>query len=328
MRTRPINSLDDLHVFLAVASAKNFSMAARELGLPPSSISRRIGAIERRLGVALFKRTTREMMLTDAGVAYSKSVERIFAELQEADLAVSRFSRVPEGTLRIESRPGLSAWLLAPLLPRFLEQYPTIRVDLRLTNQTLDTLSPGTDVGIRYGLASPSSLVTRKIVTTRQFVYASPDYLERHGVPATPDELQDHNCLIFTLGDQPVQWRFRKGDYDRVFALRGNLCSNDVSTLGTAIVNHLGIGVAHEWVMERAVRDGQAVQILQGYEVTTMNHFDLQVCAIYSPAMKNVQKVRVFIDFLLSALRSRTRPGAPAAQGEDDQLPDPAIRED
>ena len=304
MKSRPVNSIEDLHVFLAVASAKNFSMAARALGLPPSSISRRIGAIEHRLGVALFKRTTRDMMLTDAGVAYAKSVERIFDDLQEADLAVSRFSRVPEGVLRIESRPGLSAWLLAPLLPRFLAKYPTIQVDLRLTNQTLEALSPGTDVGIRYGLASPSSLVTRKIVTTRQFVYASPAYLAQHGEPQTPDELASHNCLVFTLGDAPVKWRFRKGDYDRTLQAQGNLRSNDVSTLGTAVINHLGIGVAHEWVMQRAVDEGQAVRILPDYEVTTMNNFDLQVCAIYAPALKNVQKVRVFIDFLLSTLRA------------------------
>jgi DNA-binding transcriptional LysR family regulator len=309
MKNRPLNSLDDLHVLLAVAAARNFSAAARELGLPPSSISRRIGALERRLGVALFKRTTREMMLTEAGIAYAKSIERIFGELQEADLAASRFATVPEGTLRIESRPGLSAWLLAPLLPRFLEQYPTIQIDLRLTNQTIETLVPGTDIGIRYGLASPSSLVTRKIVTTRQGVYASPAYLARYGTPATPDDLLEHNCLVFALDDHPARWRFRRGDYDRTLRCRGNLISNDVSTLGTATVNHLGVAVAHEWVMERAVREGQVVPILADYEVSTMNNFDLQVCAIYSPAMRNVQKVRVFIDFLLATLRRRPQDG-------------------
>lgn len=320
MRNRPLNSLDDLHVFLAVSAAKNFSTAARELGLPPSSISRRIGAIEKRLGVALFKRTTRDMMLTDAGVAYSKQVERIFGELQEADLAISRYSKVPEGMLRIESRPGLSAWLLAPLLPKFLKQYPTIQIDLRLTNQTLETLSSGSDVGIRYGLGKPSSLVTRKIVTTRQFVYASEAYLRKHGEPRTPDELQDHNCLVFCMEDQPARWRFRRGDYDRTLQLEGSLRSNDVSTLGTAVINHLGICVAHEWVMDRALREGKVVQILRDYEVTTLNNFDLQVCAIYSPAMKNVQKVRVFIDFLLSTLReggSGARTGAEREKVEE-----------
>jgi DNA-binding transcriptional LysR family regulator len=312
MKNRPVNSLDDLHVFLAVAAARNFSTAARDLSLPPSSISRRIGALERRLGVTLFKRTTREMMLTEAGIAYGKSIERIFGELQEADLAVSRFATIPEGRLRIESRPGLSAWLLAPLLPRFLAQYPTIQIDLKLTNQAIDTLAPGTDIGIRYGLASPSSLVTRKIVTTRQGVYASPAYLARRGTPATPDDLLNHDCLVFALDDEPVRWRFRRGDYDRSLGCRGSLTSNDVSTLGTATINDLGVAVAHEWVMERAVREGQVVPILTDYEVSTMNNFDLQVCAIYSPAMKNVQKVRVFIDFLLSALRRR-----PEGEGYD-----------
>lgn len=315
MRKPDLNSLADLQLFMSVASAENFSAAARQLGLPPSSVSRRIGAIEKRLGVALFKRTTRDVTLTDAGSAYSKSVTRILADLQEADLAVSRFSRMPEGMLRIESRPGLSAWLLAPVLPQFLEQYPTIQVDLKLTNGTLETLSPGTDVGIRYGLAKPSSLVTRKIVTTRQALYASPRYLQRHGEPNSPDELHEHNCLVFSLGDNPVSWRFRRGDYDRTLQLRGSLRSNDVSTLATAVAGGLGISVAHEWVAEEHVRQGQVVRVLPDYEVTTMNSFDLHVCALYSPALKNVQKVRVFIDFLMTTLRASAAASAAAAAG-------------
>jgi DNA-binding transcriptional LysR family regulator len=304
MRKPDLNSLADLQLFMSVASAENFSAAARQLGLPPSSVSRRIGAIEKRLGVALFKRTTRDVSLTDAGSAYSRSVTRILADLQEADLAVSRFSRMPEGMLRIESRPGLSAWLLAPVLPRFLEQYPTIQVDLRLANDMPETLSPGVDLGIRYGLAKPSSLVTRKIVTTRQGLYASPRYLQRHGEPASPDELQEHNCLVFSPDDVPATWRFRRGDYDRTMQLRGSLRSNDVTSLERAVAGGLGISVAHEWVAEEHLRRGEVVRILRDYEVTTMNSFDLHVCALYSPALRNVQKVHVFIDFLMTTLRA------------------------
>jgi DNA-binding transcriptional LysR family regulator len=304
MRKPDLNSLADLQLFMSVASAENFSAAARQLGLPPSSVSRRIGAIEKRLGVALFKRTTRDVSLTDAGSAYSRSVTRILADLQEADLAVSRFSRMPEGMLRIESRPGLSAWLLAPVLPRFLEQYPTIQVDLRLTNDMPETLSPGIDLGIRYGLAKPSSLVTRKIVTTRQGLYASPRYLQRYGEPASPDELQEHNCLVFSPDDAPATWRFRRGDYDRTMHLRGSLRSNDVTSLERAVAGGLGISVAHEWVAEEHLRRGEVVRILRDYEVTTTNSFDLHVCALYSPTLRNVQKVHVFIDFLMTTLRA------------------------
>jgi len=315
MRYRQTNSIEDLVAFMAVVENGNFSAAARDLGLPPSSISRRIGGVEDRLGVALFKRTTRDVVLTEAGVAYAASVERILAELQEADLAASRFARMPEGQLTIESRPGLSAWLLAPLLPRFLEAYPDIQVDLRLTNETLENLSPGTDVGIRYGLGAPSSLVTRKLVTTRQGTYASPAYIEAHGAPETPADLARHNCVAYSFGSDPVKWRYRQGDYDRVVVASGNMRSNDVNAVAMATVNGLGISVAHTWVMDRAVREGRAVPILTDFEVTTMMTFDLHVSAIYAPAMKNVQKVRVFIDFMLRALREGTEQ-APAPAPE------------
>lgn len=313
MLFRPTNSLEDLSAFIAAVHCGSFSAAARAMGLPPSSVSRRIGAIEARLGVALFQRTTRDLTLTEAGAAYAESVRQIMGDLQTADLEASRYASLPEGVLRIESRPGLSAWLLAPLLPRFLEAYPMIQVDLRLTNGTLENLAPGSDLGIRYGLGAPSSLVTRKLATTRQGTYAAPSYLAKFGTPRTPDDLEHHNCLAFSYGDAPVNWRYRSGDYDRVISATGNLRSNDVSVIGLATNNGLGISVAHTWVMEQAVREGRAVQVLTDYEVTTMGTFDLHVSAIYAPAMKNVQKVRVFVDFMLRTLRAETREaGAPA----------------
>ncbi|MGN0933667.1 LysR substrate-binding domain-containing protein [Falsigemmobacter intermedius] len=312
MRLRSASSLTDLYVVSVVAKARNFTAAALELGLPPSSVSRRIAAVEDRLGVALFRRTTREVSLTDAGIAYSSMVEKILGELDEADLLVSRYAKMPEGTLRIETRPGLSAWLIAPLLPKFLAAYPTIRIDLRLTNEPMETLSPNIDLGIRYGLAAPSSLVTRKLTTTRQATYASPDYLAAFGTPETPLDLLSHNCVGFAYGDNDITWRYRKGDFDQSMTVQGSVRSNDVNTLRRAVVAGLGVNVAHEWMMENALREGKVVEILKDYEVTTMGTFDLHVSAIYSPAMKNVQKVRVFIDFLLNALRGHAAAAASA----------------
>ena len=311
MKYRPDNSLEDLAAFLAVVHCGTFSAAARSMNLPPSSIARRIGAIEARLGVSLFQRTTRDVSLTEAGESYALSVERIMADLEAADMEASHFSSLPEGLLRIESRPGLSAWLLAPLLPRFLEAYPQIEVDLQLTSGTLENLSPGTDLGIRYGLGAPSSLVTRKLATTRQGTYASPAYLDRFGMPQTPDDLADHNCLAFSYGDRQVAWRYRNGDRETEVLASGNMRSNDVTAIEMATVNGLGVSVAHTWVMEKAVRDGRAVPILTDYEVTTMGQFDLHVSAIYAPAMKTVQKVRVFVDFMLRTLREDARHQAP-----------------
>ena len=303
MRMRTTNSLADLNVIREVAHAKNFSAAARELGLPPSSVSRRIAAVEQRLGVPLFHRTTREVSLTDAGAAYCAHIERILAEMEEAEMQVSRLAGLAQGTLLIETRPGISAWLLAPLLPRFLEAYPTISIDLRLTNDPIESLSPGTDLALRYGLAPPSSLVTRKITSTRQKVYASPEYIAKHGMPKTPEELANHNCIGFTNGNRPVVWRFRRQGYDRAIHVQGNLRGNDASALRTGVLAGVGVGISHVWIMRQALEERRVVELLDDYEPSTTESYEMNVSALYSPTMKNVEKLRVFLEFLQSNLK-------------------------
>ncbi|MBJ3777037.1 LysR family transcriptional regulator [Acuticoccus mangrovi] len=304
MRYRPQNSIEDLNVLLAVIRSGNFSSAARELGLPPSSVSRRIRAIEERLGVALFKRNTREVQATEAGIAYADQVERILGDLQDAETGISLQTRLPEGVLHIESMPGLTAALVTPLLTKFAEAYPMIRIDLRVSNGTIETLAPETDVGIRYDLGAPSSLITRKLTTTRQATYAAPSYLAKRGVPKTPDELVEHNLIPTAYDFHDVTWRFRRGDYKRLIVAQGNMRTNDVNAARISTVHGLGITVVHNWMMDAAIASGQIVEILSDYEVSTARFFDRQVHAIYPPAMREVQKVQVFINFLVRELRS------------------------
>lgn len=299
-----MNSLADLQMFLSVASAENFSAAARRLGLPPSSVSRRIGAIEQRLGVALFRRTTRDVRLTDAGTAYSQSVSRILAELQAAETAVSRFAGQAAGGVVLEVQPGIASWLLAPLLPRFLEENPETRLDVLLHSprEPADALAAGADIIIRHGLAKPPSLVLRRLASTRQGLYAAPRYLDRHGTPATPDALQSHACLLLP-GER---WRFRRGDYDRSLQPAGPLRSNLPSCLVAALEEGLGLAVLQEGAAAPGLREGRIRRVLSDHEVTTMESFEMPVCALHAVGPKATRKARPLLDFLTTALREAT----------------------
>lgn len=297
-----MSELINLQIFATVVDSGSFSAAARQLGLPASSISRRISGLEKELGFRLFTRSTRFLILSDAGTLYLKQVRRILTEVHSAEEVASQIRGVPEGILRVETRPGIGAYLIAPVLTAFLAQNKQIRIDLQLTSQQLDTLSVGVDIGIRFGIGRPSSLITRKLVGTKQSVYASPEYLERHGVPQTPADLLNHNCLRFSLERQTTIWRFRKDSQIDDIEIDGNLRCNDVNTIYTAICDGLGIGVNHEWVVNADVQARRLVPILTDYEVTTMGNFDLQVAALYVPGSQNIPKVKVFTEFLLKAL--------------------------
>jgi DNA-binding transcriptional LysR family regulator len=302
------NALADLRIFTKVVTAGSFSAAARQLGLPPSSVSRRIGALEQRLGVPLFVRTTRQVSLTEAGRVYSTSVQRVLSDLEDADLTVSQFHDRPRGTLCIESRVSLGSRLIAPLLPRFLHEHPGLAIDLRLTSERIEVLSQGVDLGIRFGLGKASSLMTRKVASTRQGIYASPRYVAEHGEPRTPDELLEHNCLVFVVHDEAAMWRFKGTGYSRELRISGNYRSNDTTALHAATVDGLGIGVYHHWVVKKDVQEGRLVRLLPDFEVTTMPTFDTHIYVVYPPNMQNLPKIRGFIDFLVRALAEVTQP--------------------
>lgn len=303
-----MNALADLRIFTNVVRTGSFSAAARQLGLPPSSVSRRIGALEQRLGVPLFIRTTRQVSLTEAGRVYSNSIQRVLSDLDEADLVVSKFHEKAQGTLCIESRVSLGSRLIAPLLPKFLREYPGVKVDLRLTSQQIETLSQGVDLAIRFGLGRASSLITRKVASARQGIYASPQYIAEFGAPKSPDELAKHNCLGFVVNGEAAVWRFRGENYEREIRVGGNYRSNDVGALHAATLAGLGVSVYHQWVVTDDVRGGRLQRVLADYEVTTMPTFDTHIYVMYPPNMQTLPKVRVFTDFLVRALGDAARP--------------------
>ncbi|TCR66187.1 LysR family transcriptional regulator [Bosea sp. BK604] len=297
----------DLRVFTKVVAAGSFSAAARQLGLPPSTVSRRIAALEQRLGVPLFVRTTRHVTLTEAGRAYHGAVRRVLENLEEADHAVALFRDKPRGTLRVQSRVSLGARLIAPLLPKFMREQPGLKIDLRLTSQQIDTLADDIDIGIRFGLGPASSLITRRVVSAQQGLYASPAYIAEFGLPETPEALLSHNCLAFVVNDEPTIWRIGQPEEMREVRIEGLFQSNDVGALLSATLAGCGISIFHHYVVREEERRGRLVRVLPEHQITTMATFDTHVYVMYPPNMQNAPKIRAFTDFLVRYLPEAVR---------------------
>src|SRR5258706_9382955 len=189
--------LNRIGLFVRVADGGSFTAAARLSGLPKSSVSRAVAALERELAVRLIQRTTRRLQLTEAGRAYYESVSRALAGIEEAAAAMSELQDTPRGQLRITAPPDLGQWLLAPTIARFAMRYPDVQVDVSLTQRLVDLVHEGLDLALRVGKLRDSRLVARPLGHIRAGIFAAPRYLKRRGRPRSVGELAEHGCVLF-----------------------------------------------------------------------------------------------------------------------------------
>ena len=194
-------------MFLSVVEEGDFSAAARRLRMTPSAVSKIVGRLESRLGVRLLQRSTRRIGLTVEGSAYADTVRRILNDIDEAERAIQSGAE-PRGRLRVNLPSAFGHRLVVPLLPAFIERYPAIELELTFTDAVVDLLEEGADVAVRVAASSDSSLVMRRLAPNRRIICAAPRYLERHGIPRTPDDLHRHVCLGFTSRGGLNIWEF------------------------------------------------------------------------------------------------------------------------
>src|SRR3954463_7449649 len=188
-------------------AAGRLSAAARELSLSPAMVSRRLAALEARLGVRLVNRTTRSLHLTDEGAGYYESCARVLAEIEHANASVSAGRQEPQGTLRGALPAAFGNQYVAPLVPQFSALYPAVRLALSLSDRSINLVEDGFDLAIRIAALADSSLAARKLAPNRRVVCASPEYLRRHGMPRSPHDLAGHNCL--TTNDFSMNWEYK-----------------------------------------------------------------------------------------------------------------------
>lgn len=286
--------MDDREVFFRVVEANGFGAAARRLETTPASVSRRVKALEQRLGVRLLQRTTRKLSLTDAGERYFREGRRLLHELDELEQALAGAAREPEGELRIVAPMSFGQRRLAPLVARFAALHSKLRISLLLEDRETDLFDEAADLAIRIGYPADSSMIARAISPVPRHACASPEYLERRGYPESPEDLLHHDCLHYNLISEREEWTFLGGDGERTLAIEGTFCSNNGDVLAEAAMQGLGITLLPHFIVEEGLADGRLVKVLADYERAPLTLFALYPSRQHVPA-----KTRKFLEYLL-----------------------------
>lgn len=302
----------EMRAFVRSVELGGFSAAARDLDLTPSALSKLVTRLEDRLGVRLMNRTTRRLALTSEGEAYFASARRILADIEEAETEVTRFSDSPKGLLRVNAGVAFGMHQLAPALPRFLERYPEIELDITVTDRLVDLVEEGADVAIRNGHLRDSSLVARRICDLHRVICASPGYLKRHGAPRTPQDLHQHNCISISGAPQLRRWPFDTANGIETIEVTGNVSANNAETLLQLAANGVGIIRLTDVIVGDGIRAGWLVPLLQD-----VHHREpLPLSAVYLPGKHKSPRVAAFVNFLAETFSTapwRLQP--PAAVG-------------
>ena len=283
-------------VFTKVVQAGSLSAAARELGVSTAVVSRTLAALEARLGVRLVNRTTRSLHLTDEGASYYETCQRILAEIDEADAAVTSRHIEPQGVLKVALPASFGHQHIAPLIPRFAELYPKIELALSLSDRLINLIEEGFDLAVRIAELKDSSLAARKLAPNRRVVCASPAYLREHGEPKTPQDLTRHNCLVAAWEQGfAMTWEYKNPVNKRgSVRVSGRYACDNWEVLREWAIAGLGVALKSTWDVRRQLEDGSLVPLFPGYDFDT----DVGIYAVYPHRRHLPAKTRVFIDFL------------------------------
>ncbi len=284
--------LNSLLVFAAVAEAKSFSQAARRLGMPVSTVSRRVAELEDQLGVRLLERSTRSLRLTDVGAEVLDYAQQT-AEVSDAvdSLVSNRVSEVT-GTLRVSCPPSIADSLMAPLIASFQASYPAVRVHVMVADRMVDLISEGIDLALRVGPLKDSSLMARKILRYRHQLVASPGYLAQHKEPRRPQDLAKHRLLAFSFLADRSKWVFVKKSEQESVTFEPFLAMNDFAGLATALKGGCGIGDLPPIVAPHLLENGELVEVMPQWRFRPV---DLSVVHLQNRQLP--RPVRLFKEF-------------------------------
>jgi len=284
-----------MNAFVRTVETGGFTAAARELGLTPSALSKLVSRLEDRLGVRLLTRSTRRLQMTSEGEAFFNRARPILSAIEEAEAEVAEAGRHPRGLLRLHCGSAFGMHQLTPAIPRFLEAFPDIELELTINDQLPGPGEDNFDLIVRIGALDDSSLIARRICNVERVICAAPSYLERHGTPRTPDDLQQHNCLWITSLPALRRWPFDTDDGVRVVHIAGNVVANNTETVLQLALSGVGITRLTDIIAGDALRRGALVPILADW-----HHVEPVPVYVTYPSGRHVApKVRVMIDFLL-----------------------------
>lgn len=289
-----MDRFEDLQAFVAVVEAGSFTAAADRLGVAKSAVSRRVSALEERLGAQLLRRTTRRLNVTDTGQSFYEHSARILADLEEAESAVAQEHGELRGTLRVALPLSFGIRHMCEPIADFNRRHPRVTFDLDLNDRRIDLLQEGVDLAVRIGRLADSSLIARRLFDARTVICASESYLERHGAPQTPYDLRDHQCLVYGNLAEPSVWTWteKHGSRQRV-DVNVAMSATSGDFLCAAAIQGLGIVMQPTFIAGTAISKGDLVPILTDYDWPISPAY-----AVYPPTRHLSYRVREFIDFL------------------------------
>ncbi len=295
--------LNETLAFVSVVRSGSFTAAARSLGVPKATVSRRVARLEARLKARLLQRTTRRSTLTEAGQAYYERSLHAVLEIENAERVVADVSGKPSGTLRVTTSFDFGRDYLAAWLPEFHRRYADVRLELELTQRRVDLLAEGLDVAIRGGSLPDSALVARKLVESSLVLCASPAYLAQHVALRTPQALEQHQCLTPSAPGAPARFRLTGPKGTLEVESRGWLTANEFGVLRSAVLAGAGVGLLEETMIAGDLAEGRLQRVLPDYALSGGGLF-----AVYPSSHHLSPKVRVFVDFLIEMVAAGTRP--------------------
>lgn len=290
-----IERLTGIIAFARTASLGSYTSAARTLGVSPSAVSKSVQRLENSLGLKLFSRTTRSITLTAEGRdLYDKAV-RLIANIEEIEQSVLSARSEPAGLLKITAPLPIGTHIIAPALPKFLELYPKISIDLRLGDQFTDLIQEGIDVAIRVGDLEDNRLISKALAPHRVCAYASPEYLKARGTPKHPDDLSNHDCVNFRFqsSGQVLAWPFTIGNRILEITPKSKIITNVSDAVIAAVAAGSGIGISPTYVAEPYVRRGEVVQVLSQFAADRS-----KINALWPQSRRGNPSVKAFVSYI------------------------------
>ncbi|WP_426752769.1 LysR family transcriptional regulator [Myxococcus sp. Y35] len=283
--------LNELLIFARVVQAGSFTVAARGLRMPKSTVSRKVSELETRVGAQLLQRTTRKLRLTEVGRTYYEHCARIVAEAELAELAVTRMQAAPHGLLRVTT--PLTFSFIGPLVSTFLKQYPEVQLELVCTDRNVDLMAEGFDVAVRAGRLADSSLMARRLGSVERVVIAAPSYLKARGTPKTPKDLEKHDCLLFGSGLENNVWTLTSGGRSVDVKVPARLVVNEPDMLYAVARAGSGIALLPNLHFTSELAAGRLQRILPDWSST-----GAPVHAVYPSTRHHSPKVMAFVECL------------------------------
>jgi DNA-binding transcriptional LysR family regulator len=289
-----MDRLTAMELFVRIVETGSFSAVAREMDMNQPTVSKQLSALEQKLKTRLLNRSTRQLSLTEAGSEYYEACKRILDEVREAESNIGRLQGQLAGQLKVNTSIALGQMYVGPLTLKFQKLHPGLEVDLSLVDRFVDVVEEGIDVAIRVGRLTDSNLVARRLGKTRRVAVATPAYLKKHGTPRTPEDLVNHNCLLYAYLSTGNEWMFQSPEGTEIrVKVSGNFRANNGEAIRQAVLADLGIAVAPEWIAMKDLESGVLKAILTNYAPTLMD-----IHAVYPSGRHLSTKVRTYVDFL------------------------------